>query len=357
MIFYIYYDWFIKLNKRSHRIKKAERKLTMINNLKLNFHLFDGDGGGDAGGSAGTEGGLGAEASNFLESLGRTKEGAQSTSSSTEPTVLYGKAAKEGEGEQGPVGEDGNTANINANSQESEADEFAKLIAKGGKFHDQYGQAISQAIQQRFKNQGDLQSTVDKTNSALAPMYQRYGIKSGDIEGLQQAIASDEDLFSAEAERQGLSVEQYRQNLQLQAEAERGRQLQQQFLDEQNRNRMYAEWDRQAGELRESFPKFDLGQEIQQNQKFADLIDNGVSVQDAFFASRAKDILSGINQESTQAARADVVNTIQQRAARPPENGIRHNAAVVRKVDPKTFTNEDMDKILADVASGKLFEL
>ena len=356
MIFYIDYDWFIKLNKRSHRIKKAERKLTMINNLKLNFHLFDGEGGGDAGGSTGAEGGIGAEASNFLESLvGKGKS--SSTSGSTEPTVLYGNAAKEGEGEQGPVGADGNTADTSANSQENEADEFAKLIAKGGKYHDLYGQAISQAIQQRFKNQGDLQSTVDKTNSVLAPMYQRYGLEAGDIEGLQKAIASDEDLFSAEAERQGLSVEQYRQNLQLQAEAERGRQLQQQFLDEQNRNRMYAEWDRQSDELRESFPKFDLGQEIQQNQKFADLIDNGVSVQDAFFASHAKDILSGINQESTQAARADVVNTIQQRAARPPENGIRHNAAVVRKVDPKTFTNEDMDKILADVASGKPFEL
>ena len=328
----------------------------MIDNFKFRFDLFDGNGGD---GSSSGESGLGAEASAFLDSLdGGIKKQTKSQSNAEPVNVLYGKAAREdNSGESGPVGKDTETASTQQAQQKSAADEFAELIGKGGKFHDAYGQAVSQAIQQRFKNQSNLQSTVDSYDKALAPMFQRYGVKAGDIEGLTNAIANDEELYASEAERQGMTVDQYRKNLQLQAEAERGRQLMAEYENQQRRNELYAEWDRQADELREAFPNFDLGMEIQQNTKFAELIDAGISIADAFFASHAQDILAGIDAESSATARASVVNTIQQRASRPPENGIRHNAAVVKKVDPNTFTDEDMDRILRDVANGRPFEL
>lgn len=324
----------------------------MKNIFKFRFDLFDGEGGADS--SSGASG-LGAEASAFLASLGGGAREEVQKESNDEPITLYGREAREESGESSPVGED-TEANTQQNTK-SAAEEFAELIGRGGKYHDEYGQAVSQAIQQRFKNQADLQSTMGSYDSVLAPMYQRYGIKPGDIEALGTAIENDEELYAGEAEKEGLTVEQYRRNLRLQADAERGRQIQKAYEVEQERNQRYEAWDREADELKQSFPNFDLGMEIQTNDKFANLIDNGVSVTDAFFATHAKDILSGLHNESAETAKKDVISSIQQRAARPPENGIRHNAAVVRKVDPKTFTDEDMDKILRDVANGKPFVL
>lgn len=325
-----------------------------LNNLKLKFNLFDGEGDGSS-----DVGGLGAEASAFLDSLGgkastSNKANASSNASTnTSTNVNSSDSGSKPNDVQNPVGKDDN-----ANSTESHVDvaeEFAELIGKGGKYHDAYGKAVANAVQQRFKNQADLQSTLDSYNDTLAPMYKRYGLETGDIEGLQTAIAGDDDLYASEAERQGLTVEQYRQNLQLQAEAERGRRLAEAYERQQNQNQMYQEWDREAAELKQSFPKFDLGLEIQENPKFANLLDAGVSVSDAFFASHALEILAGLEGESAQAAQDDVINTIRRQAQRPVEVGVRHNAAVTKRVDPAKFTDEDMDRILQDVANGKPF--
>lgn len=313
----------------------------MIKDFRFRFHLFDGEGA-----SSGASDGLGAEARAFLG------EEETETNSNSQTTYLYGSAAREEEVSEGPDG-----GGQIANNGKSLEDEFAELVGKGGKFHDIYGQTVSQRVQQRFKNQADLSQTVSRYDEALAPMYLKYGLKAGDIEGLQNAIAGDPDLYQAEAERQGLTPEQYRKNLQLQAEAERGRRISEEYEREKQRRVMYEDWDRQADELREAFPSFDLGLEIQTNDKFSSLIDAGVSIKDAFFACHAEDIISGARGEATKATQAEVVDRIQQRAQRPPENGVRRPAAVVRRVNPEEFTSEDIDRILAEVEAGKPFKL
>lgn len=336
---------------KSGRTANSRKGVTMTNLFRFQFDLFDGEGGDGA--STGGDG-LGEDARAFLASLGGDEgnDGAGNPSA-TEPTVVYGKDAKE---EPGPDPAGGDEGADNQDSEgKSDAEEFAELIGKGGRFHDLYGQKVSSAIQERFKNQADLKSTVDSYDAVMAPFYQRYGVKPGDLEGLKEAIAGDDDLYAAEAERLGLTPEQYRHNLQLEMEAARGRQLQKEYQQEQHRAQVFQEWDRQAAELQKDFPKFDLGQEIDANETFANLIDNGVSIRDAFLASHADDIFKGLQHQSTADARLDVVNNIQRKAARPPENGARNNAAVVRKPDPSTFTDEDMDRILQDVANGKTF--
>ena len=322
----------------------------MTNFIKFRFDLFDGEGGD--GSSTGGDG-LGAEAREFLDSLpGESGDSGSGSTDGDKPIVLYGKDP-EGAAEQDPAGGDDDADS--QGSAKSDAEELAELIGKGGRFHDLYGQKVSSAVQERFKNQADLKSTVDSYDKVMAPFYQRYGVKPGDLEGLQKAIESDEELYSAEAEKQGLTLEQYRHNMQLEADAARGRQIQAEYEEEQRRNQVYQEWDRQAEELQKTFPNFDLGQEIEQNETFANLIDNGVSIRDAFVASHADDILNGLNDSASATARANVVTDIQRKASRPPENGTRHKAAVVRKADPSKFTDEDIDRILQDVGEGKTF--
>ena len=292
--------------------------------FRWDFHLFDGEGGGDAG------------------------EGTASSSESKQDvkTIQYGKSAGE---DQTPsqVGSDkGNEADsLNA--------EWEALTGKGGKFHDMLGQRVSSAIQERFKNQANLQGQVNKISEDLSPLFMNYNLKPGDFEGLKNAIANDEAFFKASAEKAGLDVDQYKENLRLKAEAERGRKITEAYEAQQRQNELFRTWEYQADDLRRTFPNFDLGLEIENNPEFARLIDNGASVQSAFITTHIGEILAGNNAEASRMATQNVVNAIQSRAARPAEGAMQQSAAIQRKSDPSRLTDEDLDEINRRVAMGE----
>ena len=297
---------------------KAERN-TMDNRILLyDFHLFDG------------EGGEGAEASS-AESTQDTKR------------VEYGRS----EGESSASGQVGSD-----NGNEAE-DRIAQWNAIKGEFKDLYGQDVSNAIQHRFKNQADLQGQVDKISNDLSPLFMNYGLKAGDFEGLREAIAHDDVFFQAQAERAGLDVEQYKETLRLKAEAERGRQITEAYEQQQRQNAMFAQWESEATELQQAFPAFDLGLELQHNEEFAKLISNGVPVRNAFLTTHAEEIFAGSNAHASKQATQNVVNAIQQRASRPAEGAMHPGAALVRKSDPSSLSNEDIDEINRRVAMGE----
>ena len=314
----------------------------------LDFHLFDGDGGGDGAGS-GEGGGFGAEASAFAREIGLDLS--EEATAGSEPMVVYGL-------EDAPEGFEGGSQ-VGADTQEAQETqmdpeaEFAELIGKGGRFEQIYGQHVANAVNQRFKNAEDWQSRVNAYDDALSPLFAKYGLKVGDVEGMARAIAADDDIFSAAAESEGLTVDRYRENLRLQAEAERGRSMLQEIERQQKQREQFAIWDRQAEELAAAFPAFDLNRELQ-NQDFMDALDRGYSVRDAFVSVHMNEILDGSMNMMAQQTRQSMVDNMRQKAARPTENGMRQSAAVVRKSDPSKLSDDDLDKIFREVESGKI---
>ena len=309
-----------------------------LNIEDLNFHLFEGEGGAG-------DGGLGPEASAFMDSISRDAPQRKQEAKSDLSQMEYGRSKDDGPASQ--VGSDTEAPDLGA--------EFAELISKGGRYHDIYGQKVSEAINSRFKNQANLQGQVDAINSALSPLYMNYGVKPGDIEGLTKALQSDEAIYTAGAERAGLDVSQYKQNLQLQAEAERGRQITEAYEAQQRQNEMFARWEAEAEQLQQAFPNFDLGLEIQNNEQFAKLLDTGVDVATAFASTHLMELLNGNNQSVARQATQNVVNNIQQRASRPAEGAMSHAPAIQRKSDPSSLTNDDMDEIMRRVQNGESF--
>ena len=295
----------------------------MKNNLILDFHLFDGEGGMGDSGTAST----------------------QSEPKQDIKKVEYGKAS-EGNGQTpSQVGSDNEAPSLD--------DEWAALVGKGGRFHDQYGQAVSSAIQDRFKNQANLQAQVDGIAEDLSPLFMNYGLDTGDFEGLKKAVANDDAFFQAGAEKAGLDIDQYKQNLKLQAEAERGRRITEAYEQEQKKQEMFAKWEADAETLKEAFPAFDLGLEIEHNEQFADLLNKGIDVPTAFAVTHLNEIQSGANAHATRTATQNIVNTIQSKASRPAENGMNHAAAIQRKSDPRSLSDEDIDEINRRVANGE----
>lgn len=294
----------------------------MNEKIILDFHLFEGEGGGEAGATASQPG-------------------------STQDTkiVQYGKSTGEGQANS-QVGTDNGTGANDLNA------EWEALTGKGGKFHDLLGQRVSGAVQERFKNQADLQGQIDQISEGLTPMFMNYGLKLGDFEGLQAAIANDDDLYKAGAERAGLDVEQYKKNLKLQADSDRLHQIEESYRQEQQRQAKFEAWESDAAELQQAFPAFDLVMEIQTNAKFKQLLDNGVDVKTAFQVAHIEELNNGMSAYAQRTATQQVVNNIAQRAARPMEGALNHAPAIERKSDPSKLTKEDFERIDEIVAAG-----
>lgn len=285
--------------------------------INLHLHMFDG------GAAGGAEGGA---------------EGAASTQESgAEPTVVYGKdpAADDSTSQVGSdEGGDDPGEDIDA--------EFEELIK--GKYKQQFDGRVHSIMQNRFKNAQDAKDVAAKWQGATAALAAMYGIDGTDPDALKDAIENDDGLFSVQAEAQGLTPEQFRENLRLRMDAQTGRNMQEQMRIEAEKQATFQRWESEAAELTETFPNFDLAYELE-NEAFFDGLNRGLSVRDAFFVAHMDEIVAGSNAAAKSEATQKVVDNFNQRAARPAENGASHKPAVIRKTDPSKFTDADLDEI------------
>lgn len=298
--------------------------------LNFHFHMFDGTAG--AGGTASTSG-----------------EGAGATESTAEPTVVYGKAEASDEG----AGQVGTDTNEGATAQEAEVDldtEFEELI--NGKYKEQFGSRVQDTLQKRFKNSANFEKQLNDYKDALAPLAAGLGVDISDVKGLKEAIESNDGLYATLAEEQGMTPEQLKEHLQLKADAERGRAMQAEILRQQQRREMFSQWDSQAEALKEVFPSFDLEEEFQ-NEDFMANLDLVKDVNRAFYLTHMEDILSGAMETSAKTAKEQTVRAIQQKVARPSENAMSAQAAVIRKDDPSKMTAEERRIVAEKVRRGE----
>lgn len=307
---------------------------------RYHLHMFDGDAGGSTGGS------IGASAPGSAET---TATASSPSGENQQPQVIYGKADVEAEGSS-QVGSDDGDASTPNETPDLDA-EFDELIK--GKYKKQFGDRMQQGIQNRFKNSADYEGQVNQMNEAVAPLMAMYGLDPGDFEGLKHAIETDDSLISARADEEGLTTERFRENLKLKMDAQIGRNIKERMQMEQERSELYREWSADAEDLKQAFPNFDLEMEIQNNPQFAESLDRGNSVKESFILAHFNEMMQGNNAQVSDQATHNAANNFRQRAARPAENGLARQPAIVRKADPSKFTKEDMDEVVRRVRAGE----
>lgn len=306
-----------------------KRRIVMTTN-KYHLHIFDGEG-------VGAEGGMSAQ------SIG------SSASTSTEsPRIVYGKATEGDEEGNSQVGSDNGGASAPSPNLDAEFDELIK-----GKYKEQFNSRMQNGIQNRFKNAADYEGQVNQYADAVAPLMAMYGLDMGDVEGLKNAIEQDDSLYSARADAEGTTNEKYKENLKLKIDARIGKNIQERMAQEQANQERFAQWDAEGELLKESFPKFDMKSELQ-NETFANSLRRGNSVRESFVLAHFDEIMSGSNAQMQNQATQNVVNNFRQRAARPSENGLSKQPAVVRKADPSKLTKEDYRNIEERVRRGEI---
>ena len=262
----------------------------MIDILKTNLHLFDGDGGAS-----------GAPASG---------EGAQ--------------AATPAPSQQDNNGETAQTATEQTPDRNAE---YHEMLAK---YKDLDDQRVQDIVKKRLKsakaNETRMNNQMSAMQEAVAPLFARYGVNDGDFSALRSAIDSDTEYWEQAADREGLTVQQYqeRQNLIM-----RQRQFERQAAEYQahmQAQRQVQAWREEAEQLKGEYPEFDLETEMA-DDNFRSLVSVGknglprMSLKAAYQAVHAQELISRAAQQAAQRESERVASTVRANGSRPRESG------------------------------------
>lgn len=262
--------------------------------------------------------------------------------------VLYGKQAEPESQETEP--EEGHDAGDDKDEEQKRQAEFDRLIK--GDFKDLYDKAVKDNIDRRFKSIRSSKEQIEQMNTTLLPIYAKYGLDVGDIEGLDQAIRSDMTLYADEANAMGMTPEQFVFAKKAEIEAMRANEQLEKVRGAQEAQRAYQGWLAEGEELKKSYPDFDLEAEIQ-DERFMNLLRQNWSVTDAYEAIHAKELITRGIGTAAERAQKNVVDNIRARGMRPAENGTGNKAGVIVKKDPSQFDNKDLEEIRRRVANGE----
>lgn len=229
-------------------------------------------------------------------------------------------------------------------------DEWAE--AKKGKFKEQYGRDVQAAIQDRFRNQADLQQQLDSMQPMLEALMKKAGVKS--VEELSELVLDDDSLYEEEAEKAGMTVEGYKQFKALQDEHDRR-------AEEDRVNQENAFWREhftklaeEAEKLKQVYPDFDLKNEMQ-NETFRRLTapNSGLSLEAAFFAVHHRELEPQAMAYGIQRAQQQISQTIQANRARPVEGAMKTAQPADIAVDPRSLTREQRQKLIERARRGE----
>ena len=256
-------------------------------------------------------------------------EGVQSS-----PKVLYGK-------------QDADPAGQEARQKERKA-EWKKLISED--YKEEFGQSVQQAIERRFRQAKPMEERLNKLNPIADMLAERYGLAEADPDQLMQALEADNIYWEDAAAEAGLSVAQYREMKRLERENARFQAEVQRQEAEKKAQSQIAEWERQATELREIYPLFDLREECE-NPQFVKLLGH-VPMRAAYEALHMQEIMAGAVQRTARAVERGVTETIRAKGQRPAETGLKPSPGVEVKSDPSTLSRRDLKRIRELVQQG-----
>lgn len=296
--------------------------------LDIDLATFDGGaaaGGGD--GSGATGGDVGSDA-------GSKAGGAAEKAAGQNPDA--GGEQGKGQGQE---------------QSETQAQRMARYKAMvSGEFKDLFTADTQRIIDQRFKETRGLQESLAAQQPVMDFLMSKY--QSRDPQGLMAAIQADESQWQAMADAAGKTVEQFkaeyladRQREAMQAELKQSRQ-------ELFFRRQMERWEGEAKDLREVYPDFDLGTEVQ-DKDFQALLRSGVPMRMAYEVKHMPDIVAGAKKAAADERERAVTEAIRARGERPAENGVSAANGVATGVDVGKLTREQRAEIAKRAARGE----
>ena len=197
-----------------------------------------------------------------------------------------------------------------------------------------------------------MEKTIADQKPILDLLAQRYGIADGDMGKLLTAIEEDSSYWQEAADKEGLTVEQYKAMQKLQRENAELQKLRQRQQGEQQAQQQLAKWMQDAEGMKTLYPGFDLRAELA-NREFQGLLKSGIPVQKAYELIHMDEIKEAAARSAAQATSAQMTAKIKSKAARPSENGTSSQSAVIVKNDVGNLSRADRAEIARRVQRGE----
>ncbi len=228
--------------------------------------------------------------------------------------------------------------------------EFSELIS--GKFKDQFTKKTQSIIDKRFKETKLLEEYKSRVSGTVNTLMEKYGLQEGEEEKLLQkcGVGNAESEMKGNKKSEGLNDE---------AGIEDGDVINEDTKDDvlvrERENRLrgrIANWLKESGEIKNTYPDFDLRNELRSSKLFSQLVLSGAPLKAAYETVHKDEILSGAMAYTADKVREQVVKNIESKGRRPLENGISSESAVMTAVDVNALTSKDILKILKQVENG-----
>jgi len=269
------------------------------------------------------------------------------------------------EGEAGATGETAPAAGEQTGEnipQQHDADAAAERTQAYNDFLKDYKDLddarVQKLIKGRLKGANDqiqnLQQSVDSYQPLLDRLQTKYG--TADVNELITAMDSDATLWESEADKHGMTTDQYMQFQQLQLNNQQLIRQEQIRQEQETQQRQVNEWMSEADSIKATYPDFDLLQEIQ-NPEFVALLNNGVPMEHAYKVMHLDEITQAAAMNAAAQTEKAVTDNVRARGTRPVENGSRSQSAFVTKTDVNNLTNQDMDDLIRRAAMGEIITL
>ena len=301
-------------------------------------------GGGSVGGGAEGAAGTGASgtdaASQRAESGAKVVYGVQPGAAQGTADAAQGKAMPA----EGAAGAEAPAAPVNREA------EWQRLI--NGEYREQFQKQVQGIIDKRFAKTKGLEEQNGRYAALMGKVAGRYGLDPGDIEGISAAIDRDQKFLAEQADKAGMTVEQFKKYNAAVQENEKFRRMNEAMQREAQVQARIQGWQAEEKALKGVYPQFDLDAELR-NKDFVGLLQRGVTMKHAYEVIHMDDMMRGAMQYATAQATAQTARNIQARAARPMEGAATGAPGVVTKSDVTKLTKADREEIARQVARGK----
>ena len=201
----------------------------------------------------------------------------------------------------------------------------------------------------------------------MQALQEKYGTDANDLVALTEAVRNgavkDDAYYEKLAMEKGVSTKTAReldklesQNKQLTEQQQLIRQMERQREQQARIAELQAGWDREAEQLKAQYPDFNMA-EVLANPEVEKMMRSGVSMTNAYRSAYFDHILKHQQAATAKQVEQGVVNRMQQRNARPGENGTRPGGAVQTKIDVSHMSRKEMEEMEKRVMRGEVITL
>lgn len=309
-----------------------------------------------------------ARRSGVLKRSSREEDGNQKNAPSQPPdgdSSPEGRAdtsAEEGAADQEAEGKDGEEKGEGkTKSPEERRKAFGELLR--GEYADLTEELMQNAVTEATRR---LEASP-AMKGLMQALQEKYGTDANDLVALTKAVRNgavkDDAYYEKLAMEKGVSTRTAReldklesQNKHLTEQQQMIQQMERQRVQQARIAELQAGWDREAEQLKAQYPDFNMA-EVLANPEVEKMMRSGVSMTNAYRSAYFDHILKQQQAATARQVEQGVVNRMQQRNARPGENGTRPGGAVQTKIDVSHMSRKEMEEMEKRVMRGEVITL